>query len=135
MEKQSTAFILRLYFAVVSTITLFTMMFAGVELLTIGLKTYVITAADQPDWIESCTGTGGLKQTAEPVAVVDGEDAPTEEELKAQCADRNANSLENYKRTKASNAVRNLAMLIVAVPLFVVHFRVLYRDWMALHKE
>ncbi len=132
MEHSSTTFILRLYFAVVSVITLFTVMFAGVELLTIGLKTYVITSADQPDWVEDCSATS--VQQAKP-ATVQGTTPLTDEELKAQCAQRNVTSLENYKRSKASNAVRNLAMLIVALPLFVVHFRVIYKDWKLAHSE
>ena len=130
MEKQSTAFILRLYFAVVSAVTLFTVMFAAVDLLQIGLKTYVIKVADQPEWMEDCSNANLNK----PI-MAEGEEKPTDEEMFAQCEARNENTIDNYHRSKASNAVRNLAMLIVAAPLFAVHFRVIYKDWKLMHKE
>ena len=130
MERQSTAFILRLYFAVVSAVTLFTLMFAAVDLLQIGLKTYVITGADQPEWLEDCANA----KLNRPI-VAEGETALTDEELFAQCEARNESTISSYQRSKASNAVRNLSLLIVAAPLFAVHFRTLYRDWMAMHKE
>jgi len=37
--------------------------------------------------------------------------------------------MENYGREKANNAVRNLALIVVSLPLFILHFRVVYRDW------
>lgn len=130
MERQSTAFILRLYFAAVSTVTLFTVMFAAVDLLQIGLKTFVIKSADQPEWMENCATA-----TQNRPIVAEGEKELTDEEIVAQCETRNDATIENYQRTKASNAVRSLSLIIIAAPLFGIHFRTLYRDWMAMHKE
>lgn len=125
-------FILRLYFAVVSAVTLFTVMYAAVDLLQIGLKTYVIKGADQPEWLEDCANAS--VNYGKPV-IAEGETAPTDEELLAQCEARNESTIDNYHRSKASNAVRNLSLLIIAAPLFAIHFRTLYRDWMAAHNE
>ena len=46
--NEAGTFILRVYFAVVSAVTIFTLMFAAVDLLNIALKNWVFTAADVP---------------------------------------------------------------------------------------
>jgi len=45
---KGSSLILRIYFGVVSAVTLFTLMFGAIDFLTIGLKTYVFTSADVP---------------------------------------------------------------------------------------
>lgn len=124
MEKEKGgAFILRLYFAVVAAVTLFSLMFGAIDLLTIGLKTYVFTAADVPEYIESCA----FSKRYPPVP--EGEAALTEAEEDELCEERREEEIENYLRTKASKAVRNIALIIVSFPLFLMHFRILMKDW------
>ncbi|MCR4312358.1 MAG: hypothetical protein NUV56_03670 [Candidatus Uhrbacteria bacterium] len=118
--------ILRIYFGVVSAVTLFTLMWGAIDMLTIGLKTYVIKAADVPEYgLENCENPGA--RYAEPVKE-DGSDV-TDEEAKAMCERRNDDTMANYRRQKASNAVRDIATVIVSLPLFLTHFRIVYRDW------
>ena len=134
MSKEATPFILRLYFAVVSAVTLFALMFGAVDLVSIGLKTYVIPAADVPSYMEDCSSRlGGRYPKAVPL--VEGETPLTEEELLENCQARNADSIANYKRNKARSAVQDLAMLLVSLPLFFLHFRILFRDWKDVKKK
>lgn len=119
--------VLRIYFGVVSAVTLFTLMWGAIDLLTIGLKTYVITAADVPDYgLENCENPGA--RYAEPVKAT-GESETTAAEEKAACELRNSDAMDNYARQKASNAVRDMATVLVSLPLFITHFRIVYRDW------
>lgn len=122
---KSSSFILRLYFAVISAITLIVLMYGTIDLLAAGLKTYVIPAADVPDYLENCNNLSPRY----PVAVDTTSTQPTDEELKAQCEARNEDSIMSYERMKASAAVRNLALIIVSLPLFLLHFRIVHKDW------
>lgn len=117
--SKASEFILRLYFAVVAAVTLFTLMFGMIDLLSIGLKTYVFTAADVPNYIENCSN-----QTRVPI----GEDFD-EVAYAEKCQARVENEQENYQRQKASDAVRNLSLIIISLPLFLLHFRVVWNDW------
>lgn len=124
--------ILRLYFAVVSAVTLFILMYGLVDLLSIGFKQYVFKAADVPTYLEACDGGTGAYGAPVPV---DGGTKPTSvEQDKASCEARNAAAITNYERQKADTAVRNLALIIISLPLFLFHFRVVYKDWKSEHK-
>lgn len=116
---KASAFILRLYFAVIAAVTLFTLMFGTIDLLSIGLKTYIFTAADVPSYLENCSSA----------AIRFPEQEYTEEELYEQCQQRNESSIASYQQQKASDAVRNLALIIVSLPLFLLNFRIVYKDW------
>ncbi|MBP9828130.1 hypothetical protein KBC55_03155 [Patescibacteria group bacterium] len=130
MNRDAGTFILRLYFAVVSAVTLFTLMFGAIDLLTIGLKKVVFKAADVPSWgLEDCSVTGPRYAVSETEAQLD------EAEYIKQCEARNADMLKNYKVQTAENMVRNLALIIISSPLFLIHFRTLYRDLMEEHKK
>lgn len=121
---------MRLYFAVVSAVTLFTLMFGAIDLLTIGLKKAVFKEADVPSWgLEDCSVTGPRYAVSETEPKVD------ETEYAKQCEARNADALKNYKIQTAENMVRNLALIIISTPLFLIHFRILYRDLMEEYKK
>lgn len=132
---KASSFILRLYFAVVAAVTLFTLMFGSVQLLDIGLKTYIFTAADRPSYLEDCSNPDNIRapiavgEYRELKPVSDEEVSAREEEIRQKCESRNASSLINYQQNKASDAVRSLAMILVSIPLFIIHFKILYRDW------
>lgn len=122
--SKASAFILRLYFAVIAAVTLFTLMFGTVDLLNIGLKTYIFQAADVPSYTEDCADPYKFR---EPINT--DSDEQTEEEAFAACERRNESSQTRYEQQKASDAVRNLAIILVSLPLFILHFRIVYRDW------
>lgn len=132
---KGSSLILRIYFSVVAAVTLFTLMYGAIDFLAIGLKSYVFTAADVPEYgLVNCDspdagyqyGTRSVPVTKENTA---GTETLTAEETKARCEASNVTTLENYETQKANQAVRNLALILVSLPLFILHFRVVYRDW------
>lgn len=140
MERtKGGSLILRIYFAVVSAVTLFTLMYGAIDFLAIGLKTFVFKAADVPPYgLINCDDPTALEgYYGKPIDVVqaptDVEDALTEEERQARCEASNATTMDNYEREKANQAVRNLALIIISLPLFALHFRIVYRDWKGEH--
>lgn len=116
--KEVSTVILRLYFAVVAIVTLFTAMFGAAELLNMGLKTWVFPAADVPGYLMDCSDQNRFVY----------EDI-TEEEAYEKCLAANEQSIEQYHQEKASSAVYNLSLIIVTLPLFLLHFRIVLRDW------
>jgi hypothetical protein len=130
---KGSSLILRIYFALVSLITLITLMFGAIDFLSLGLKTYVFTAADVPTYgLTNCDDLNAARNVAPPK--YDSEGRPvelTDEEVKARCEAQNATRLKEYQAEKANNAVRNLALIIISFPLFLVHFRIVFRDWKA----
>ncbi len=132
---KGSSLILRIYFGVVAAVTLFTLMYGLIDFLTIGLKTYIFTSADVPEYgIVNCDSPdAGYQFGSRPVPVTKenttGTETFTTEETALRCAASNDTALENYNIQKANSAVRNLALILVSLPLFIIHFRVVYRDW------
>lgn len=112
------------YVAIVSLIGLVMMVIASSSLINMGLKTWVFPAADVPSWLTNCADPSYYDRT--PVAV--GETPKTEEQLRQDCETRRAQEVENYQIEKARDAVQNLAMLLVAIPLFITHERLFRRE-------
>lgn len=119
MVKQ---FLTSLYFIVVAAVTIFTLMFGTVDLLSTGLKTHVFKAADVPSYLEVCSANT-VEWVEEPEI-----DASIKEAMD-DCAARNERMLAQYQQQKAEDAVQSLSMILVSLPLFLLHFRVVYRDW------
>ncbi|KKW28227.1 MAG: hypothetical protein UY72_C0080G0015 [Candidatus Uhrbacteria bacterium GW2011_GWD2_52_7] len=138
---KGSSLILRIYFGVVSAVTLFTLMYGAIDMLTIGLKTYVITAADMPSYgLVNCDSPDAQYQFGSYTKPIDGGTTSTTvtltpDEMKARCEASNETTMENYRREKANNAVRDIATVLVSLPLFITHFRVVYRDWTEERKE
>jgi hypothetical protein len=133
---KGSALVLRIYFGLVSAVTLFTLMFGTIDFLSTGLKTYVFPAADVPPYgIVNCDSLDAKYQYGTEYVPGKLSTDPatsrelTSEETKARCEAANETAMENYRTQKAQDAVRNLALIIVSLPLFVLHFRIVYRDW------
>ncbi len=115
--------ILRIYFALVTFVTLMMLIFSVSDLINVALKTWVFPAADAPEWAMYCN---------EPMSIVtkDGEDTTeTQEEADARCAKQEEREKQAALVRKQQSAVRDIAMLLVAAPLFWLHWRIVYRDW------
>jgi len=113
-----------IYFYAVSIISLFMVTFAVADLVNSGLKTWVFPNTD-PRYNECIPGSnyGGYPR---PVAI-EGEKeipGPTEED----CAKQNALNRENIIRERQNSAVRDFSFLVVGVPLFLFHFRIIQRE-------
>lgn len=128
---KASSFIIKLYFAVISAVTLITLMYGLIDFVSLGLKTYVFKAADVPSYLQTC-GDGAYYETyyGKPTpAAIDGGSQITPEQALADCERSRADAIENYYNQKANDAVRDFALVIVSLPLFLIHFRFVYRDW------
>ena len=100
--------ILRIYFSLVSFVTLMILIFSVSDLVNITLKTFVFPAADAPEFTIYCDPS----QTAK------------------DCDTQRTNAAKQALVQKQQQAVRDLSLLIIAAPLFWLHWRIVYRDWM-----
>lgn len=137
-KSAGASLILRIYFAVVSAVTLFTLMFGAIDLLTIGLR-QIIPGANQPEYgLEDCSNLTNRYPVAKSVDETAPQTTttvePSDEELRAACEARNSDTLRNWENQQAANTVRNIALIIISLPLFIIHFRVVYKDWKAEHE-
>jgi hypothetical protein len=106
--------ILRIYFALVAFVTLMMLIFSVSDLINITLKTFVFPAADAPEYLSYCDLS---YQTQE------------------QCDTQKTNEQRQAQISKQQSAVRDISLLLVSAPLFWIHWRIVYRDWMAERKD
>ncbi|TSC84351.1 MAG: hypothetical protein G01um101413_646 [Parcubacteria group bacterium Gr01-1014_13] len=109
-----------LYFYLVSFVALMMVVFSAADLINIALRTWVFTAADK-DMYAYPRAVCEVPPTTDPKAVP----APT----KAECEKSNE---ENIKQQEASrlaqkqrDVVRDISMIVVGIPLFLIHWRIL----------
>ncbi len=119
-----------IYFYAVSIISLFMVTFAVADLVNSGLKTWVFPNADPryneciPGFATSYSGYAkpirapGETQPAEPTG-------PTAEE----CEKQNKLNRDNIIRERQNSAIRDFSFLMVGLPLFLFHFRIVQKEW------
>lgn len=107
--SKAPSIILRIYFSLVSFVTLMMLIFSVSDIVNLALKTWVFPAADAPEWPSYCDRA-----------------SQTEE----QCAKQRENEQHAALVRKQQSATRDIAMLLVSAPLFWIHWRIVYRDWM-----
>ena len=100
--------ILRIYFTLVAFVTLMILIFSVSDLVNIVLKTYVFPAADRAEYTTYCD---------------------LQYQTQEQCDTQKGNDQEAAMVRKQQSAVRDIALLVVAAPLFWLHWRIVYRDW------
>lgn len=106
--------ILRIYFSLVAFVTLMILIFSVSDLINIVLKTYVFPAADRAAYTSYCDLS---YQTQE------------------QCDQQQKQNEESAMIQKQQEAVRDISLLLVSAPLFWLHWRIVYRDWMGEHDD
>ena len=127
--SKATQTIRSIYFYAVSIIALFMLVFSAVDLINIGLKTWVFKNAD-PSYGICIPGNAGtyngpmIPSSTDPNVKI----APTGP-TQAECDLQNKQNEENISRQNQSSAVRDFSMLIVALPLFLFHFRIVQKEW------
>ncbi len=105
--------ILRIYFTLVSFVTLMMLVFSVSDLVNIALKSFVFTKAD----------------TGYPTY------CDLQYQTQEQCDQQKVQSSDQAVVEKQQSAVRDISLLLVAAPLFWLHWRMVYRDWMDSKKE
>jgi len=124
MSTKGGSVILRIYFALVSFVTLMMLIFSVSDLINVALKTYVFKFADAPEYPMYCESQfikENVKETAE--------------ETEARCARNKEQENQSATIRKQQSLVRDISMLIVSLPLFFIHFRIVLRDWKEMKKE
>lgn len=116
----------QIYFYAATLIFLIMTVIAAVSLLNQGMKTYVFTRADMA-YSQQCDDTGNMYYAPKPMPAP-GETMPSVKELTAEEKAANKALCEkNVADQKSAERQRELAqylsMLIVAAPLFWVHFK------------
>lgn len=110
----------QIYFYAATLIFLVMAVIASVALIDLGLKTYVLTDADGA-YAPTCDATGTIRYG------IDAPAPPQAEPTEGVEAWRRAECERLLSAQRASERQRQLAqhlsMLIVAAPLFVLHFR------------
>ena len=105
------------YLYLVSLISLVIIVVAGIMLLNLVLKTYIFKAADRPyRYPYNCS-----ESVVEPMAKVqecDEEFVKKQEEAEKQ----------NHKAQKQREAAQAIAMILVATPVFIGHWRLARRE-------
>lgn len=116
----------QIYFYAATLIFLIMSVVASISLLNLGMKTYVFTKADQA-YGQRCDETGTTYYAPKPV-MAPGETAPVARELTAEEKAANKAQCEKDLADQKSaehqrDLVQYLSMLIVAAPLFWLHFK------------
>jgi len=116
----------QIYFYAATLIFLIMSVVATISLLNLGMKTYIFTKADQA-YGQRCDETGSMYYEPKPV-MAPGETAPAAKELTAEEKAANKAACEKNLADQKSaehqrDLVQYLSMLIVAGPLFWLHFK------------
>ena len=114
-----------IYFYLVSFVALMMVVWSGADMINIALKTWVFTQADNYYY------DGRIVCETLPTPVADPKaTAPvlSREQVIADCEKQNAASVvqqeKNHIAQRQMSIVRDISMIVVAVPLFFIHWRI-----------
>ncbi len=121
MENQPRKTIKSIYFYLVSFVALMMVVFSTADVINIALKTWVFTAADKDTYYNApCVAPM-------PAATPEGKSVPVTSA--ADCEKQNADNLRQQEASrisqKQSNVVRDLSLIVVGIPLYLIHWRIL----------
>lgn len=115
----------QIYFYAATLIFLIMSVIACISLLNLGLKTYVFPKADMA-YGQKCDDTGSMYYAPRP-APVEGDKTAAPEMTDEQKAAAKAQCEKDLAETKSAERqntlVQYLSMLVVAAPLFWLHFK------------
>lgn len=124
----------QIYLYAVSLVSLFLLIFAASQLVNLGLKTWVLTKADT-SYNQKCDESGNVYYGARPMPVSSIEKPtapttvqPTAEEKAAAKAECERNLADQRSAAQQNQLVSALSMLIVALPIFAFHFRLVQKE-------
>ena len=123
-----------IYFYLIALITLMMIVFATVDLANLGLSTWVFKKADKADdWSMPApymTSEVKVGETAERCADKCDLSAAEKQQIQQWLADYKNWQDQNNLRTarKQKNAVRDISMLVVAIPLFLWHWKMIGKE-------
>jgi hypothetical protein len=124
----------QIYFYAATLIFLIMSVIALISLLNLGLKTYIFTKADMA-FGQTCDDNGGIVYAPMPAPIVpagkDGQPAVVELTPDQKAANKAAcekNQADQRDSQRQNTLVQYLSMLVVAAPLFWLHFKWVQKD-------
>lgn len=113
-----------IYFYLVSFVALMMIAFSSADLINTTLKTWVFTKADDYYMYSSKTNCQALPApTTNP-----GTTTPTKEQVIADCEQQNEiitkEQEANRTATRQNSIIRDISMIVVGAPLFLIHWRI-----------
>jgi hypothetical protein len=131
--------VLRSYFVIVSLVTLGAFLLGSYYLIARGLETFITRANNVPAYnLDDCdvyhsadllTHYPGSRETDEAFDYRVQTAKDKDEANRKSCEDRNQETIDIYKRKRADALGEDLALMLIGLPLFLIHFRIVYKDW------
>ena len=117
------------YFYVVSFVALMMIVWSSADLINVALKTWVFTKADDNMYYDGRAACATL-----PAPVPDPKSTTpviSKEQMIKDCEMQNEISIKQQEisrvATRQANIVRDISMIVVAIPLFFIHWRIVRR--------
>lgn len=130
MENQSAQpkkTIKSLYFYLVSFVALMMVVFSSADLINIALKIWIFTKAD--DFMFG--GRVACETLPAPVPDPKATNTPSKEQVIKDCEAQNKISEEQAEASRVAqrqnSVVRDISMIVVGIPLFLIHWNILRR--------
>lgn len=128
MENQPTnnkiAIIKNIYFYLVSFVALMMVVFSIADLINIALKTWIFTKADSFYYGPVSPECGTVVKPTDVTVNVAARQMTPEECVKQDEINRQREQ-DNQNVQKQRDAVRDISLIVVGIPLFILHWRVL----------
>ncbi len=115
-----------IYFYLVSFVALMMVVWSGADMINIALKTWVFTKADTYTYRAPCPTMPYYNEKG--VEISDPEiKAQRAKDCEAQETMNQKNEEQNRIAQRQMNIVRDISMMVVAIPLFFIHWRIVRR--------
>lgn len=121
LTSNKVTVIKNLYFYLVSFVALMMVVFSLADLINLGLKTWVFTKADNYGYYGPVACTLPTTKSEDKLQVPDIQDCN-----KQQAEQKKAQEESNLAQ-KQRDAVRDISMIVVGTPLFILHWTVVRR--------
>ena len=110
-----------LYFYLVSFVALMMVVFSAADMVNIALKTWVFTAADKDMYYNApCVTPMATEPGAKPVVDPNTSRVECEKQNEANLKQQESSRLAQKQR----DVVRDISMIVVGIPLFLIHWRI-----------
>ncbi len=121
MENQPRKTIKSIYFYLVSFVALMMVVFSTADVINIALKTWVFTAADKDMYYNApCVAPMTTEPGAKPVIDPNTSRLECEKQNELNTKQQEASRVAQKQR----DVVRDLSMIVVGIPLFLIHWRI-----------
>lgn len=122
MDNQPKKVIKSLYFYLVSFVALMMIVFSTADTINIALKTWVFTAADKDMYAYPRAAC----EMPAPATPTDPKTVPAT--TKEECEKQNELNLKQNEASRVAqkqrDVVRDISMIVVGIPLFLIHWRI-----------